>query len=129
MTAAAFAWVPEPSASARTHVERFMAAHGITAFDELRRRSVAEPEWFWNAVVEFLGIPFGRPYTSVLDTSKGIEWATWFTGGTLNFAVACVDRWVEDDGDREALVWEGEDGSVRTWTYQELQSETDRLAF
>src|SRR4051812_4464670 len=129
MAAASYAWVPAAGPSSLTQVEQFMAAHGIATFDDLRRRAVAEPAWFWSAVVDFLAIPFADPFTSVVDTTNGIEWATWFKNGTLNLAAACVDRWAESDGDREAVVWEGEDGSVRTWTYDELQSETDRLAF
>ena len=51
-------WRPDPEAAARTNVGRFMSAHGIGTFDELLARSVAEPEWFWGSVAEFLGIPF-----------------------------------------------------------------------
>src|SRR5207247_5644641 len=75
-----------PSDPGATNVGRFMAAHGIDHFDELVRRSIDEPEWFWDAVVGFLGIEFGTPYGKVLDTSDGIPWAKWFVGGALNFA-------------------------------------------
>ena len=107
---------------------RFQRAHGIATFDELVRRSIDEPEWFWDAVVSFLGIPFAVPYTSVLDTSRGIEWATWFDGGRLNLADVCVDRWARDSPDRVAVRWEGEDGTERSWTYAELRVEVDSLA-
>jgi len=57
-----------------SNVARFMAAHGFTDFEALRQRSIDEPEWFWDAFVEFVGIPFTTPYTAVLDESRGIEW-------------------------------------------------------
>ena len=117
------AWFPsDPGA---TNVGRFMAAHGIDHFDELVRRSIDEPEWFWDAVVGFLGIEFATPYGKVLDTSDGIPWAKWFVGGALNFAHVCVDR---HPPERRALIWEGEDGEVRTWSYGELRAQADGLA-
>ena len=124
----AFAWTPDPAAVERTNVARFQAAHGIATFDELVRRSIDEPAWFWDAVVQFLGIPFAEPYTSVLDTSRGIEWATWFQGGKLNLADVCLDRWAAAAPDRVAVRWEGEDGEQRSWTYAELRVEVDGLA-
>jgi acetyl-CoA synthetase len=122
------AWRPDPAAVAGTNVGRFSTAHGIGSFADLVRRSIDEPEWFWDAVVDFLGIPFAERYTSVLDTSRGIEWAKWFGGGRLNLAGACVDRWAAAAPDRIAVRWEGEDGAERTWTYAELRVEVDSLA-
>jgi acetyl-CoA synthetase len=121
-------WVPPADAWSATNVGRFGAAHGIRSFDELRRRSVAEPEWFWDAVVDFLGIPFSGPYDSVVDTSAGIPWATWFAGGRTNLAAACCDRWATQTPTSTAVVWEGEEGAVRSWTYRELRAQADGLA-
>ena len=107
-----------------------MAAHGFTDFEVLRARSIEDPVWFWDAFVEFLGIPFAEPYTDVLDESRGIEWATWFTDGRLNVAAVCVDRWADDPARRDhtAILWEGEDGPSRTVTYGELRTMTDAIA-
>ncbi len=117
-----------PTLDGTTNVERFMATHAIASFDELLARSIAEPAWFWDAVVEFLGIPFATPYSSVVDTSDGIAWARWFTGGTTNLAAACVDRWAADTPAATAVVWEGEDGSERELTFAALAGEVDALA-
>ena len=121
-------WEPEPGAAAQTNVGRFQAAHGIDSFDELLARSIDDPAWFWGAVAEFLAIPFSTPYDQVLDTSKGIPWATWFTGGKTNLAAACVDRWVTETPDAQAVRWEGEDGEVRVLTFSELGRHVDGLA-
>jgi acetyl-CoA synthetase len=116
------AWFPPDPAS--TNVGRFMSANGIERFDDLVRRSVEEPEWFWDAVVRSLGIEFATPYRQVLDTSDGIPWARWFVGGTTNFARNCLRH----PDDRTAVVWEGEDGEVRRWTYGELGAQAAGLA-
>ncbi|QXC61023.1 AMP-binding protein [Aquihabitans sp. G128] len=121
-------WEPDPATVADTNVGRFQARHGIATFPELVERSIEDPAWFWGAATEFLGIPFSTPYEQVLDTSKGIPWATWFTGGQTNLAAACVDRWAADSPDAEAIRWEGEDGEVRLLTYAELDRHVDGLA-
>src|ERR1039458_7096931 len=59
----------------------------------------------------------------------GVEWARWFTGGKLNIAWNCLDRHTNGTArDRLAVIWEGADGSIRTFTFGELRRETDRLA-
>ena len=122
------AWRPDPAHAAETNVGRFMAAHGAVTFDDLLTRSVDDPAWFWGAVVEFLGIPFSTPYDHVLDDTDGIAWARWFTGGRTNLAAICLDRWVGETPDAEAIRWEGEDGEVRVLTYAELGRHVDGLA-
>jgi len=107
-----------------------MDAEGIGDFPELLRRSIDEPEWFWDAVVRFLDLRFSQPYTAVLDTSDGIAWARWFVGGQCNLAVTCIDRYADDPRTRHdvALVWEGEEGTVRTLTWGDLRTLSDRIA-
>lgn len=121
-------WRPDPGALAETNVGRFQAAHGIATFEELRARSIEDPAWFWGACAEFLGIPFSTPWDEVLDVADGIAWARWFTGGRTNLAAACVDRWVAESPEAEAIRWEGEDGEVRVLTYRDLGRHVDGLA-
>jgi acetyl-CoA synthetase len=117
-------YVWQPGDPGATNVGRFMAEHGVGSLAELQRRSVEDPAWFWDAVVQFLALPFSTPYSQVLEVSKGIPWATWFTGGRLNFADVCLRH----EGARRAVVWEGEDGEVREWTYSELRKQVDGMA-
>jgi acetyl-CoA synthetase len=121
-------WEPDPSLVGETNVGRFQAAHGIASFDELLARSIDDPAWFWGEAAAFLGIPFSTPYEQVLDTSDGIAWARWFTGGRTNLSAACVDRWAASTPHAEAVRWEGEDGEVRVLTYAELARHVDGLA-
>ncbi|MBI4261454.1 MAG: AMP-binding protein, partial [Actinobacteria bacterium] len=121
-------WTPTPSYAEGANVTRLMRAHGIDSFDELSRRSREDPEWFWAAVVEDLGIEFLEPYDRVLDASRGPEWARWFVGGKVNLAHDCVDKWADRTPEAVAVVWEGEDGEVRRVTYRELRSMADRAA-
>jgi acetyl-CoA synthetase len=121
-------WSPSEDYVERANVTRFMRSHGIASYDELVKRSQDDIEWFWDAVVKDLGIEFYRPYTQVLDQSKGKPWATWFTGALVNLAYNCVDRWAQATPDRVAVLWEGEEGTVRSVTYAELLEMSNRLA-
>ena len=128
MTGDGFVWHPPDDAMATTNVGRFMTAHGITDFNALRTKSIDDPTWFWPAVIEFLDLRFTASWTSVVDTSRGIEWTTWFNGAQLNLAEWLVDRWAAATPDKIAITWEGEDGATRRWTYGELRRETDSCA-
>jgi acetyl-CoA synthetase len=123
------AWRPTPEYVENANVTRLMRTHGVESIDALRRRSVEDMEWFWDAVVKDLGIEFSRPYERVMDDSRGPAWTKWFIGGEVNLAYNCVDRHAASDrADRPALIGETEDGEVRTLTYRELRREVDRIA-
>jgi acetyl-CoA synthetase len=122
-------WRPTKEYAERTRIARFMRAQKIDSLEELQRRSVEDPEWYWDAVVRDLGVRFTRPFTRVLDTVRGVQWPRWFPDGLLNFTDNCVDRNIDGGrGDQPAIIWEGDDGQSRTLTYRELASEVNRLA-
>jgi acetyl-CoA synthetase len=125
----AVAWRPTPAQAATSYLGRFMAAQGLQDYDALLARSVREPEWFWQAVVTDLGLEWYTPYERVLDLSAGVPFAQWFVGGRYNYVHNAVDRHARSArSDAAAIVWEGEDGAVRTLTYAELDAEVCRLA-
>ena len=93
---------PPPEQIAATNVARLARSLDCETYDELHAVSVDEPDRFWHAVVDDLGLPLARPWDQVLDESRGIEWATWFLGARLNIAEACVHRWARETPDLEA---------------------------
>jgi acetyl-CoA synthetase len=106
-----------------------MDRHGLDTFDELMSRSTSDLAWFWDAVFEDLDLEFYEPYTQVVDTSPGIQWAKWCVGGKLNIVHNCLDRWIgTPTQNRVAVRWEGEEGSVRLLTYRDLYREVNRVA-
>ena len=62
-----------------------------------------------------------EPYHTVLDTSKAPFWK-WFVGGKLNVSYNCVDRHLEQYGNKAAFIFvpEPEDETPLTITYHEL---------
>jgi len=122
-------WRPTPEYVQRSRLFLFMQRHGIPDYPTLYARSIAESEWFVEAALEEMGIEWARPYTRVLDLSKGIQWARWFVDGRLNLVHNCVDKHrTGSRADRLAIRWEGEDGAQRTLTYRQLDAEVCRAA-
>lgn len=123
-----YTWVPTDDYVENANVTRLARTHGADSLAELRARSVEDIGWYWDAVVRDLGLPFRKPYSQVVDLSRGAEWPDWFVGGELNIADACLTRWAEKSPERDAVVHEAEDGTVRKLTYGELASEVERVA-
>src|SRR3954465_15331264 len=123
------AWRPTADYIENANVTRFMRAHGIDSATEFRRRSVADIEWFWDALVKDLGFEFSKPYDRVMDASRGPAWTKWFIGGHINLTYNCVDRHAASErADVVAIIGEQEDGAVRRLTYAELHREVNRIA-
>ena len=109
--------------------EGFHARIGPAEEAELRRRADEDPDGFW------------------LDQAKRLDWfepptragecnfaeddfcIRWYADGKLNLSVNCLDRHLEDRGDRTAIVFEADEpGQGHAWTYRELYEETCRFA-
>jgi acetyl-CoA synthetase len=118
-------WRPTEEVLERANVVRLMRKHGFSSYRELVARSIDDPEWFWPAVLDDLGLELYEPWSQVVDVSRGPEWATWFRGAKLNIAWNCVHRWRSD---RVAAVFRGEDGTRRELTFAQLSDEVTRLA-
>ena len=85
-------WRPSPEVLERANVVRLMRPRGIDDYGELVRRSAADPEWFWPAAIDDMGLVYSRRFDRVVDTSRGPEWATWFDGRRLNLATSWWGR-------------------------------------
>jgi len=120
-----FIWNPPPELVEQANVTRLMRRLGARDYHELHRISVEEPDRFWPALIEDLGIEFSRPWDAVVDLSRGPEWATWFVGGRLNLARICLHRFT---GDAEALVGLYEDGERESLTFAEASRQVTQLA-
>jgi acetyl-CoA synthetase len=65
--------------------------------------------------------------------AKALDWtpphARWFIGGTTNISYNCLDRHLQGPRrNKAALIWEGENGDIRTLTYLQLHREVCRMA-
>ena len=84
-----------------------------------------DPETFWAE--KALAIDWAEPFSEVLRFRA--PWHQWFLGGKLNATVNCVDRHAKGHRrSKAALIWVGEDGEERTYTYNRLYREMNRFA-
>jgi acetyl-CoA synthetase len=128
-TSAAYAWEPDAALSRASNAAQFMRVLGVERWEDLVRCGDEEPERFHRALLDHFGFRFFRPYTSVLDESRGPAWGRWCVGGTTNVVLNALDRWRDTPTyDKPALEWEGEDGASRTLSYRELDRQVCRLA-
>ena len=88
----AAAWRPTPG------VSRTEPAAPVHDRGRLRRpggaqaRAEVDPAWFWSAAVRDLGIRFDPEPESMLDVSRGPQWARWWAGAGFNYVAAAVDE-------------------------------------
>jgi acetyl-CoA synthetase len=91
-------------------------------------KSVNDPEGFWaEKANEF---SWKRKWNSVLEWNFEKPDVKWFTGGKLNITENCIDRHLQTQGDKTAIIWEpNEPGEKnRNITYRDLYAEVSRLA-
>jgi acetyl-CoA synthetase len=126
---AGWIWRPTEEWIRAANVYRFMRRLGFDSLEQFLQFSREHNEQFWDQMVRELEIEWFQPYDRVLDSSRGVEWSRWFVNGKLNIASNCLDRHAHGRraGDC-AVLWEGEDGSVRAVTYSELAVQVNRLA-
>ncbi|MBO0800903.1 MAG: AMP-binding protein, partial [Blastocatellia bacterium] len=119
------AWLPTEEVVARAQLSRFISFCGLASYDQLSRRALDDIAWFTEQLLRFLDIRFAKPYTRIVDLSRGIQWPRWCVDAELNISASCLDRWIDDDemSHQPALIWEGEEGDTRALDYQDLWNE------
>ncbi len=97
-------------------------------YERIYRRSVDDPEGFWAEMAE-------KELTWFKKWDKVLEWdfekpeIKWFINGKLNVSYNCLDRFIDTPArNKAAIIWEADDGSYKTYTYQQLYYEVNRFA-
>jgi acetyl-CoA synthetase len=80
---------------------------------------------FWDTQAQSLD--WFSPYQTVLEWNRPS--AKWFKEGTLNASVNCLDIHLEENAQKKAIIWEGENGDIKELTYQDVFEEVNRLAY
>ena len=98
-------------------------------YREMYANSIKDPENFWAEQGKRL--EWMKPYTK----AKSVCWddndfvTEWYADGELNVTVNCLDRHIEQRGDKIAIIWEADSpGEAKKLTYRELHREVCRFA-
>ena len=94
-------------------------------YEALYQRADKDPEGFWSECAK--NLDWFKPFGQVLEWK--FPFAKWFLGGKINAAYNCLDRHLKGPRrNKAALIWEGEPGDSRVYTYQMLADEVCRAA-
>ena len=99
------------------------------AYQAMYRRSIEDPDAFWADMANE-HVHWFRKWDKVADwTFDGDVSIRWFDGARVNVAYNCLDRHLEERGDKPAILWEGDaPGEERRITFRELHAEVCRFA-
>jgi len=110
---------PPSEFSKQAHVK------SLAEYEAIYKKAETDPEGFWGEIAQELH--WFKPYTKVLEWDS--PWAKWFVGGEINISYNCLDRHVQTwRKNKAALIWEGEPGEIRTYTYHQLWLEVQKFA-
>ena len=99
----------------------------LEAYRKLAAQANDDPDRFWGEAAR-RELHWFEPFHTVLDWSNP-PFARWFEGGTTNLSFNCLDRHLDGPrADKTALIWEGEPGDTRTFTYRQLHAEVCKAA-
>ena len=102
------------------------AANANMSDPDIYAKAAADPEGFWAGLAEELD--WFQKWDTVLDWSDA-PFAKWFIGGKLNVSYNCIDRHVQNGRrNKAAIVWEGEPGDWKVYTYGDLLREVCQFA-
>ncbi len=97
-------------------------------YEKIYKRSVDDPGGFWGEMAE-KQLTWFKKWDKVLDYNFEKPEIKWFAGGELNASYNCLDRYITTPTrNKAAIIWEADDGSYKTYTYQQLYYEVNRFA-
>lgn len=86
--------------------------------EALYQRAEQDHEGFWADVAR-AEIDWKQPFAKTLDDSNAPHYR-WFPDGKLNVSYNCLDRQLEKNADKTAIIFEGEQGDVEHISYRDL---------
>lgn len=99
-------------------------------YSTLYEQSINDPNTFWGKLADEF-ISWDKKWDSVKNTSfDATNYKNkWFEGGKLNPCVNCLDRHLEQNGNKVAIIFEGDDPATsRKITYNELYKEVCKFS-
>jgi acetyl-CoA synthetase len=97
----------------------------VNKLEKIAKDALDNPEKFWSEQAK--NLVWSRQWDKVLEWNP--PFARWFTGGLINASVNCLDRHVENETkNKVAIIWEGESGETRTFSYFQLYREVNKFA-
>ena len=103
--------------------------HNLKAYQSNYLEAAKDPEGFWATIAKE-NFTWKRPWTSVLDWDFSIPKVSWFEGAQLNITENCIDRHLEVNGNKTAILFEPNNPNdpFEAISYNELHKRVNRFA-
>ena len=98
-------------------------------YEEMYKESISNPIKFWGEHGK--RIDWIKNYEKVRDFSYDQKnlYIKWFEDGTLNASYNCIDRHLKNNGNKTAIIWEGDNpDEQKSITYNELYKNVCKFA-
>lgn len=103
------------------------AISGMDAYKAMCADAAEDYEGFWAKLARE-NLHWHQPFTTTLDESQAPLYK-WFEDGLLNVSYNCLDVNLQKGlGDKDALIFEADNGEVNRVTYSELHKKVCRFA-
>jgi acetyl-CoA synthetase len=100
---------------------------GMAAYNALCDEANRDFEGFWARLARD-NVVWTKPFTKTLDESKA-PFYKWFEDGELNASANCLDKHIGTPTEnKNAIVFEADDGAVTKVTYKELLGRVSQFA-
>ncbi|WP_026695770.1 AMP-binding protein [Peribacillus kribbensis] len=123
-------WFPSEDYKKTTRMYKWMKKLGFEDYESFFLQSVDDISWFWEEAEKELGIEWNTPYKKTLELSNGLKYPHWFVGGKMNIVHNAIEKWAlhPEMADETAVIWEGDDGGSKTYSFKELSGEVNVIA-
>jgi acetyl-CoA synthetase len=98
----------------------------LSEYWQIYNSSIKDPVSFWTEKAEQL--TWFKRWNKIYSWDPQNVVCKWFEGGKLNASYNCLDRHLQERGDRIAIMWEGEPGDTASYTYRQLYGEVCKFA-
>ncbi len=78
-------WKPSKDLVKNSKLTKFLNFSKIQDYNELEKKSLTDPGWLWDNVIKFSDLKFFKPYSKIIDESKGIPWTRWCVDGKTQY--------------------------------------------
>ena len=102
--------------------------NSLEAYEKAYQQSLSDPEGFWAAIASHFS--WHKKWEKVLEWNFREPRIQWFRGAKLNITENCLDRHLDTQGGRPAIIWEPNDPKEahRIISYRQLHEEVCRFA-
>jgi acetyl-CoA synthetase len=117
-------WNPTEEIIKNSNIFKMMQKFGFDNYPSFWKWSISHKETFWKKTLLNLNIHLNKNYTSILDSSKGIENAEWLKNAKLNIVDSCF----QNEDDATSIIFQKEGEKIQNISQKELLTLTNKIA-